>query len=154
MLSDWGPIKQKLYAHCLDYVRQRINNAQEAIDTAQASANEETKSSAGDKYETGRSMMQLEMEKNGAQLEQSVKLKRILDQIKIDRNFDRIQPGCLVLTDQSNFFIAISVGEVVIDKRTFLIVSQDSPIGVRMKGLKAGDSFIFNNKTHKIDQVW
>jgi transcription elongation GreA/GreB family factor len=154
MQPDFPSLKKKLFTHCIGYIQQRISNAQEAIETAQAAANEETKSSAGDKYETGRSMMQLEMEKNSIQLEQSVKLKNILDQIKIDRKFDSAHLGSLVITDQSNFFIAISVGQIVLDGRTFLIISQDSPIGAKLKGLKAGDSFIFNNKRYKIDQVW
>jgi hypothetical protein len=146
--------KQQLYIYCQDYIRQRIATVQEAIDTAQAAANDETKSSAGDKYETGRSMMQLEMEKNSVQLEQAVRIKKMLDQINIDRKAETVQPGSLVLTDHSNFFIGISVGQVIIEKKAFLIVSQESPIGVKLKGLKAGDSFFFNNKTHKIEQVW
>ena len=56
-------IKQTLYNFCVTYINQRMATAQQAIHTAQASANEETKSSAGDKYETGRAMMQLEIEK-------------------------------------------------------------------------------------------
>ena len=63
------------------YVHERIAATQEAIYTAQLSANEETKSSAGDKYETGRAMAQLEIEKNTAQLAEALKLKQMLKQI-------------------------------------------------------------------------
>jgi hypothetical protein len=133
MQPDFPSLKKKLFAHCIAYIQQRIGNAQEAIETAQAAANEETKSSAGDKYETGRSMMQLEMEKNSIQLEQSIKLRNVLDQIKIDRKLDSAHPGSLVITDQSNFFIAISVGQIVLDGTTFLIISQDSPIGAKLR---------------------
>jgi sortase (surface protein transpeptidase) len=56
-------LKTRLHSLCVSYVGQRIETAQRAIAIAQASANEETKSSAGDKYETGRAMAQLEIEK-------------------------------------------------------------------------------------------
>src|SRR5688572_1733287 len=102
-------IKQQLYDHCQAYLSQRIETAREAMSDAQAAANDETKSSAGDKYETGRAMAQLEIEKNSVQLAESVRLKRLLDAIKIDKQSLVVQPGSLVITQQSNFFIAISV---------------------------------------------
>lgn len=147
-------IKQQLYDYCQAFISQRIETVKEAISEAQAAANDETKSSAGDKYETGRAMAQLEIEKNSTQLTETLKLKRILDGIRIDKQTEIVQPGSLVITQQSNFFIAISVGQHVIANETFLIVSAESPIGAKLKGLKAGESFSFNNKMHKIERVW
>jgi hypothetical protein len=54
-------------------VHQRIASAEEAIRMAQESANQEGKSSAGDKYETGRAMAQLEIEKASGQLAEANK---------------------------------------------------------------------------------
>jgi hypothetical protein len=45
-------IKQQLYALCQEFISRRIIVAQQAIAAAQSAANEETKSSSGDKYET------------------------------------------------------------------------------------------------------
>jgi hypothetical protein len=81
-------IKQQLYAKCLVFVEQRIATAQEAIASAQRSANEETKSSAGDKYETGRAMAQLEIEKSTLQLAESFKLKQFLEKMEVDQKTD------------------------------------------------------------------
>ena len=64
-------IKQELYKLCQTYIQQRILTAKQAIEAAQQAANNETKSSSGDKYETGRAMMQLEIEKDSAQLSES-----------------------------------------------------------------------------------
>ena len=41
-------------------LQQKLARLEDMMKNAQAEANKETKSSAGDKYETGRSMMQLE----------------------------------------------------------------------------------------------
>ena len=146
-------LKQKLYAHCVAFLNKRIDAAQEAIKMAQDSANDETKSSAGDKYETGRAMMQLEIEKNATQLEEAYKQKKMLDLINVELQPLKIQSGSLVFTSQGNFFIAISVGLVVIEDKSFAIVSAQSPIGSRLIGLQTGDSFSFGNKTYKISLV-
>ncbi len=61
-------IKTRLLALCHNYVDQRITNSKQAMDDAQAAANEEGKSSAGDKYETGRAMAQIERDKAAQQL--------------------------------------------------------------------------------------
>ncbi len=145
-------IKRKLYQYCIDFLDKRIDAAREAIRVAQESANDETKSSAGDKYETGRAMMQLEIEKNATQLEEALKQKKILDSINIEIQPLKIQNGSLVFTDQGNFFLAISVGLVVIEDKSFAVVSAQSPIGSRLIGLKSGDTFSFGNKTYKVGQ--
>jgi transcription elongation GreA/GreB family factor len=147
-------IKHKLYSLCREYISQRIETAQQAINAAQNSANEETKSSAGDKYETGRAMMQLEIEKNGVQLAESLKLKHALDQINIERRSEKIQSGSLVITDHDQFFISISAGKFSIDNKTYLAIAPTSPIGMKLIGLRAGDTFAFNAKTYKLLEIW
>jgi transcription elongation GreA/GreB family factor len=147
-------VKQQLYDLCQAYIAQRIATAQDAIQTAQSSANEETKSSAGDKYETGRAMMQLEIEKNTIQLAEAQKLKQLLDQINPERKMDRVQLGSLVITDQGNFYISISVGQLQHDTETYFAIAAASPIGLKLNGHSAGDVVLFNNKNYSIKEIW
>src|SRR5258707_5924053 len=107
-------IKQQLHSLCLTSIEERIKEAHQAIQFAQASANEETKSSAGDKYETGRAMAQLEIEKNSAQLAEANKLKQILLQLVTTQTTDSIQAGSLVITNQGRFYISIPAGQFTI----------------------------------------
>jgi transcription elongation GreA/GreB family factor len=143
-------IKQKLYEQCESFLDRRIASATEAIRSAQTSANEETKSSAGDKYETGRAMAQLEIEKNSVQLEEARKEKKLLASINIALKPASIQTGSLVITNHGNFFIAISVGVVVLDGTSYAVVSTLSPIGKLLLGKKNGDSFSFGSKAYTI----
>lgn len=147
-------IKQQLHASCLAYVEQRIAAAGQAIQSAQASANEETKSSAGDKYETGRAMAQLEIEKNSTQLAEAQKLKQILTQINLEKKTESIQSGNLVLTSQGNYFIAIAAGQFTIDGRSYYAISPSSPIAQKLLGLKKDDEFIFNKKAFVVEKVF
>jgi hypothetical protein len=146
-------VKDQLYKLCLAQVSDRMTTVQQAIRQAQASSNDETKSSAGDKYETGRAMAQLEIEKNGEQLADVIKLKKKLDSLIARYPTDTIQDGSLVMTDQGNFFLTIPAGPWVIDHKTYFAISVDSPIGSKLVGLKAGCSFLFRDKTYKIDKI-
>ena len=146
-------IKHQLYQLCQEYLEKRMEAAREAIRAAQHSANSETKSSSGDKYETGRAMMQLEVEKNMTQLAESQRLKQALDQVRIDRTLPSVKPGSLVVTDHGVFFVAISLGKVTLGAQTFLVISPGSPLGQRLLGLKAGDKATFRDETYVIGEI-
>ena len=146
-------IKQQLYASCLEFVEKRIAAAQEAIAIAQQSANEETKSSAGDKYETGRAMAQLEIEKNSAQLAESLKLKQALEKIDVDQKGDTVRVGSLVKTTHGNFYLAISAGQFTINNEPYFAISPVSPIGQKLIGLHVEHRFSFNNRDYSVLQI-
>jgi hypothetical protein len=139
-------IKQQLHALCLTYMEERINGANQAIQFAQASANEETKSSTGDKYETGRAMAQLEIEKNSAQLAEARSLKQILLLLDPVKTNDTIQAGSLVITNQGRFYISIPAGQFTVEGEIYFTISRSSPIAQILLRLKVGDQVSFNKK--------
>jgi len=51
-------VKEHLSEFCQEYVDGRILRIQNSIESIQQSLSSETKSSAGDKHETGRAMLQ------------------------------------------------------------------------------------------------
>lgn len=146
-------VKQQLQAHCVAYADVRITTARMAMETAQAAANAEEKSSAGDKYETTRAMMQIERDKAAEQLEEGLKLKRVADSIIPQINTTRIGLGSLVITDSVHFYIAISAGKVEIGGQSFLTVSAQAPIAITLLKLKQGDSFMFNKQKLSIREI-
>ncbi|MDB5014682.1 MAG: transcription elongation factor [Daejeonella sp.] len=146
-------IKKTLYNLCLDYVNQRIETAGNAIKSARESANDDTKSSAGDKYETGRAMMQQEIDNNQLQLNEAKKLKAVLDQINPEKECDTVQIGSLVITNKCNFFISVSAGQLKVDGSIYFAVSSISPIGTRLMRLQIGSELNFNGKDFKIIEI-
>ena len=58
MIDPNFKIKPHLHARCLMQLQLSIDTLERAMADVQAAANEETKSSAWDKYETGRAVMQ------------------------------------------------------------------------------------------------
>lgn len=146
-------IKESLNDHCLQYVEERIARIQNEINLQQEAANEETKSSAGDKYETGRAMAQLEIERNAVQLKEAEKLRSFLQHMVRGYSGEVIVPGSLVTTSKGVFYIAISLGAVTLHQQTYVVVSPDSPIGKLFLGKKKGDEMVWRGETYVVEGV-
>ncbi len=146
-------LKKKLIAYCKKYVAERISVAQVAMDNAQDAANEEGKSSAGDKYETGRAMMQIERDKAAQQLAEALKVKQLVDGLLETGNTDEVRVGAIVQTTRYHFFISISIGKISLDGVDYLLVSPQSPVGQLLLNKKPGDSITFNRLEEKILRI-
>ena len=146
-------LRQRLFSQCQMVVSQRIASAAEAIRMAQASANEEGKSSAGDKYETGRAMAQLEIEKASSQLAEANKLKQALEKIPVDASGLIVKPGSLVITNQGSYFISIAAGKLTVDDETWFAISVSSPLGANLVGKKEGDVVKMMGKEIVVEKV-
>ncbi|RRB04578.1 3-oxoacyl-ACP synthase [Larkinella rosea] len=152
-MIDYVPIKQTLFDRCQQYVEQRIETAKTAMEAAQSAANEESKSSAGDKYETGRAMAQIERDRHAQQLAEAHKLQQELSRIDVGKTYSIVQPGSLVITSQGNYFIAISAGKLTVDQTDYFAVSAASPIAVRLSHAKPNDEVVFNGKPIRIVEI-
>jgi hypothetical protein len=152
-MIDYANVKQTLFDQCRNYVEQRIETAKTAMEAAQSAANEESKSSAGDKYETGRAMAQIERDRHAQQLAEARKLEQELARIDVGKPYSIVQPGSLVITSQGNYFIAISAGKITVDQTDYFAVSAASPIAVKLSHFSANDEVIFNAKLIRIVTV-
>ncbi|MDB5024268.1 MAG: 3-oxoacyl-ACP synthase [Mucilaginibacter sp.] len=146
-------LKKELLKLCVRYVQKRIDGAVQAINATQQAANEETKSSAGDKYETGRAMMQQETDRNQAQLNEANKLMVALNHIRTGTAFQTAETGSLVITNNGKFFIAIGAGTLMLNGENYFAVSPASPIGLKLKTQKIGDEFSLNGKIYRIENI-
>ena len=86
-------MREKLLAKCADYVEERVSRLQSSIKDLEHDLGNETKSSAGDKYETSREMMNTEINKLQNQLQSFKKLKEVLAVIE-NRNNGSIRKYC------------------------------------------------------------
>lgn len=146
-------VKKSLYELCEQYVDKKISQAQKGIDDAQKSANSETKSSAGDKYETGRAMMHLEKEKYARQLSESIQLKGALSGINFSKRYEIVQSGALVQTSNGFFFMSISAGKLQLNGQIYFAMSIASPIAQVLKGMKEGETIPFRGRDITILKV-
>lgn len=147
-------LKKRLLEACLSHIHQRIETAEQALQAARDAANEETKSSAGDKYETGRAMMQLEQEKIETQLVEALRLERQLTTLDPKRPCEKCEAGSLVLTNQGKFFMAVGLGKIRLEGETFFIISMKSPAGMAFSGKKAGEEVFFQNRKYLLEAIF
>ena len=146
-------LKMALHEKCNQLVDEMIARGQWRIDQVQEAANEESKSSMGDKYETTRSMMQREKEQAEAQLDENLKLKEALYRIHVNALMDTVAPGAAVRTNMGNFFLAAAVGKFTVEGENWFGISAISPLGQKLKGLGKGDTFELNKRKFVIQEL-
>jgi len=137
-------IKKKLYEACFLFVEEKHNTVTSIIESNKKALYSETKSSAGDKHETGRAMLQLEMEKASQQLNVIIEMKEVLSKIILKKTSTISCLGSLIFTNKASYFLAISTGKITIENIDYYAVSTNSPIGKQLLGKSIGDHIPFN----------
>ncbi|MCX2575221.1 3-oxoacyl-ACP synthase [Pedobacter sandarakinus] len=146
-------IKSRLFQLCLTFIQNRIDNISYAMLQARQASNDDTKSSAGDKYETTREMMQQEMDRNSKLIYEAGQQKIALQQIEHVDISKEVKNGSLVMTTNGNFYISISAGEIKLGTETYVAVSQASPIGRLFMSRQVGHEVSFNGKQYRIEEI-
>ncbi len=142
--------KEDIIAFCQTEIDLRISNSQNAIKSAQESANSEQKSTAGDKHDTARAMAQFEQEKLSKQLANQMNIRALLARIPKNSGHKKVQLGSLVKCTNGMFFIGVGLGKMEIKKQQIFAISAASPLGQKLIGLRSGDSYSLNNREFKI----
>ncbi len=130
----------------------KIQNLEKLIAETRAS-NNDTKSSMGDKYETGREMLQQEINNLQVQLNEVLKQQDFLKTILI-KTSDKAEKGAIVKTEKGLFFISVSLGEITFENQKIICISPESPLAKAMNGKQKNEAFSINNINQKIENIW
>ena len=145
--------KQKVIQISYQLILDKLNEFELTERSAQESAANDTKSSMGDKHETSREILQQEREMNGRRMAESIRQKEEIERILPNHEFTQIQSGTLAETSLGWFFFSTALGFVHVDNAKVAVISMASPIGQALKGLKAGESIMFQGKPILIKQI-
>jgi hypothetical protein len=146
-------VKNELLNLCKTFVNKRLQTVQETISSNQNALETEAKSSAGDKHETGRAMLQLEMEKASQQLAGILEMNEILSKIDITKNSEIAHLGSIIFTEKANYFLSISGGQFSVSGVNYFAISTASPIGKMLLGKQENDEIVFNGNRIKIQKI-
>ncbi len=146
-------IKESAYQFCEAYIQERITRLKAQMTNLKVGLGSETKSSAGDKHETGRAMVQLEMEKLGKQLLEAEKLVQTLQKVPKEGSTLRVALGSLVATDKHTYYIAISAGRHQLDGHIIFCISASTPIAKLLLGKEKGAAIVFNGLHQNITEI-
>ncbi len=145
--------KQQLYQECLSIVTKKLELINSAFAESREALGSEAKSTAGDKHETGRAMIQLEQEKMGRQLAETQKLQTILSRINSEKTCKTVQSGALVETDNGLYFIAVGLGKLEVEGSEIFVMAPTSPLAQAMLGKGKGNQIMFGGNTQTILSV-
>lgn len=134
-------------------LEERLNISTQAYNDALESRNNDTKSSAGDKYETSRAMMQQEMDNAEVSINQAKVFKNELNRLPLEEDSDEVISGSLVETNTGLYFLGLSLGKVVVNNQVVYAVSTASPLGKLLLHCKEGDVINLNDRQQEILRI-
>ncbi|THD69234.1 3-oxoacyl-ACP synthase [Robertkochia marina] len=148
-------IKERVITLCGEKLESSCANYRTQLAALKISLESESKSSAGDKHETGRAMVQLEMERLSARLKIAEDELNSFRRLAFNdaKNRGTVTPGTLVETDKGLYFLAVSLGMVKVGETPVAVVSSASPIGGVLKGKAAGEQILFNGVAQTIKAI-
>jgi hypothetical protein len=146
--------KTRLKRRALDGIGERITVARESIDQSQQAANQEEKSSAGDKYETGRAMGHLQKDMYARQLAESIKELAALHAVNTDTLYPTAGAGAFIRGDGIAFFIAAGLGRQQAEGQTIFFLSPQAPLAKILQNKKPGDTLTFNGSLVTILEIF
>lgn len=148
------PDKEKIHAHCVELLNTKILLLKRSLSELEEGSESDSKSSAGDKHETARAMMQIEQEKLGKQLNELVEQKSVLDKINVTSTQNKITSGSLVETNRGLLFVSVPLGKISIENSPVIVLSAQSPLGNKLLGLSAGNTAEINGIKYSIENVY
>jgi transcription elongation GreA/GreB family factor len=151
MMPDHA-FKQKLFAKCLEILDGKISALQSALKELTEGAQNDSKSSAGDKHETSRAMMQIEQENISRQLDELLRERNELALVDISSS-SVVKKGSLIKTNHGYLFLSVAIGKVITDSNDVIVLSPQSPLGRKLTGLTAGSSAEVNGVQYRIDEI-
>ena len=145
--------KEHIYAACLSRVEQMIQTSNNSLQQAEESAQSETKSSAGDKFETGRAMMHAEIHKSKRHLAEAKLLLMDLKSIGFKKSYTSVEKGCYVMTNSGNYFIAVGLGRINVEEINCYAISPASPMAKVLIGKSVDQQINFNGMQIVIEKI-
>mgnify|MGYP003320098309 FL=1 len=150
---DLATLKLKVHQKCSYLALTKIENLKSELESLQEASNADIKSSVGDKYETGRSMIMLEKEKLVAQLQDAYKMKKALDLIDLGKSVNKVSLGALVKESDNFYYFSANFGALEIADVKVFALSTLSPLGQVMLNKTPGDSYKFRGTQSIIEEV-
>jgi hypothetical protein len=147
--------KEKVSQFYIESVADKIRELLKKQEDLLESLKQETKSTAGDKYETSRAMLHLEKENIAAQLSVLLRQKAILESILInkDSKTGKVQLGNLIKTNKGIIFIAAALGKALIENQAVFAISPESPLGKLLMEQHVGKTISIQSANYIIEAI-
>ena len=123
--------KLDVISELLSQLNNKLKFLNQNLESAIISRNSETKSSAGDKFETSREMVQIEIRKLETEILKAQQFIQDLQENKAD----------LIITETEVFLISIPFGKIAINSKTIYCISNSAPIAKLLLNTEVSTGF-------------
>lgn len=146
-------IKLNLLAQCQAILSNKEDLLLKQLSELSEALLSEQKSTAGDKHETGRAMLQLEQEQLSKQLSDVQLLIQDFTSINYLNKSHKIISGSLVKTNRGYFLLSVGIGKIKQNDLEVFVISPQSPIGKEFMHKTIHDTFEFNGTKYNIELI-
>lgn len=145
--------KDQIFEQIERELKQKISDIQTEISSLRQEMSEDTKSSAGDKFETSREMMNQSINRLQDSLQQQKKQLQQLEGLKNSKPTEKVGMGSYVCTEKANFLFGLAFGKVNSSKDNIFALSLNSPLGRIFLDQKVGDTVKMNQTNYTIKSI-
>lgn len=145
--------KKQVFEQIETELKVKIDETQQEISSLQKEMSEETKSSAGDKFETSREMMNQSINQLQDNLQQQKKQLQQLKELKNNKSTEKVGMGSFVCTEKANFLFGLAFGKINSAKENIFVLSLNSPLGRLFLDKKVGDTVQMNQNNYTIKSI-
>jgi transcription elongation GreA/GreB family factor len=153
MKTSGGLVKAEVITTCSRVLSERIHSLKQQLHELVEGAKNDSKSTAGDKHETARAMMQIEQEKLSNQLSLLLQQEQVLKRIDPQVKNESVANGSLVKTNQGWICLSIPLGKITVNGESVMCLSAQSPLGQKLLGRKALDRVSVNGTEFVLESV-
>ncbi len=146
-------LKQKILSHYQILLQDKIDIYQDLILSLTEDAQNDAKSSAGDKHETTLSKLHIEQEKIANKLKEAIEQQAILSKLDITQVSNNVVLGSLVITNHLTVFICTALPKITVDNQTTFAISPQSPLGMQLMHKTVKAEFLVNKVNYKILEI-
>lgn len=145
--------REEIFEEINTQLRQKVLESQEYLEGLLVSRNNDTKSSAGDKYETGRAMMQQEIDRAEDRIQHLRKQLNELERLQKSKQNGTCQPGAVVQLGYELFLLGPAIGKLEFNSEIIFSISMASPLGQLLSGKEKGGIVQFRGRANRIEKV-
>ncbi len=153
-MTDLSNLKKQVLKQCQDLLSEKRTLLHNELQSLHEAIENESKSSAGDKYETGIEMIQSEKEKIHSQIQTLENSFKLLNVAQKSLTKDTVQNGSLVVTTNGKYLLGPSIGKISIENELVFVISPSSPVAQVLINKKVNDKITLNEKENVILEVY
>ena len=145
--------RKEVFEACLERLNIQVRELEHRMNELKDAIENESKSSAGDKHETGRAMIHLEQENAGRELEEALLQRNFLHKCEQEDISEVVSTGTLLFTGTIYIYLSVAIGKIKVRENDVMVISSASPLGLKLLGKKKGESVVLNNNTFLIQDI-